>query len=232
MHPFTLPQDAIARAVANRGMAHVFGKLDPVRTALIVIDMQNYFVAPGYQGEVPTAREIVPAINRLAAAMRSAGGRVIWVQNSTNDTRQSWSVVHDHLMTPQRRERRWATMDESDAGFQLWPALDVQAGDDRIVKKRYSAFLQGASPIEAHLRGHDIDTLLFAGTATNVCCESSARDAMMLNFKTVMISDACAATSDEMHAASLLGFYAIFGDVLTVDEAIAGLGVAANQIAA
>ncbi len=232
MHRFTLPQDAIARAVANRGAAHVFGKLDPAHTALIVIDMQNYFVAPGYQGEVPMAREIVPAINRLAASMRAAGGRVVWVQNSTDDTRQSWSVVHDHLMTPERRERRWATMDESDPGFQLWPALDVQAGDDRIVKKRYSAFLQGASPIEPHLRGHGVDTLLFTGTATNVCCESSARDAMMLNFKVVMISDGCAANSDEMHAASLLGFYAIFGDVLTVDEAIAGLRVASIPTAA
>jgi len=227
MHPFTLPQEAIARAEANRGAAHVFGRLDPVHTALIVIDMQNYFVAPGYQGEVPMARKIVPAINRLAAAMRSAGGRVVWVQNSTNDTRQSWSVVHDHLMTPERRERRWATMDQSDPGFQLWHALDVQSGDDRIIKKRYSAFLQGASPIEAHLRDHGVDMLLFAGTATNICCESSARDAMMLNFKVAMVSDGCAASSDEMHAASLHGFYTIFGDVLTVDEAIAGLGVAA-----
>jgi ureidoacrylate peracid hydrolase len=232
MHPFALPQEAIRRAVVNRGAAHVFGKLNPARTALIVIDMQNYFVAPGYQGEVPMAREIVPAINRLAMAMRSAGGRVVWVQNSTNDTRQSWSVVHDHLMTPERRERRWATMDESDPGFELWPALDVHSGDDRIIKKRYSAFLQGASPIEAHLRGYGVDTLLFTGTATNVCCESSARDAMMLNFKVAMISDGCAATSDEMHAASLLGFYAIFGDVLTVDEAITGLDVGAIHAAA
>ena len=222
MHPFTLPEEAKLRSVANRGAEHVFGALDPARTALIIIDMQNYFVAPGYLGEVPMAREIVPAINRLAAATRTAGGRVVWVQNSTNDTRQSWSVVHDHLMTPERRERRWASMDEAAAGFLLWPALDVHVGDDRIVKKRYSAFLQGASPIEAHLRAHGIDTLLFAGTATNVCCESSARDAMMLNFKVAMLSDACAATSDEMHEASLLGFYAIFGDVLTVDEAIAG----------
>jgi nicotinamidase-related amidase len=227
MHPFVLPPAAIERAIAHRGAAHIFGALDPARTALIVIDMQNYFVAPGYLGEVPMARAIVPAINRLAAAMRDAGGRVVWVQNSANDTRHSWSVLYDHLMIPERREKRWATMNESDAGFQLWPALEVRAGDDRIVKKRYSAFLQGASPIEAHLWDHRIDTLLFAGTATNVCCESSARDAMMLNFKVAMISDACAANSDEAHAASLLGFYSIFGDVLTVDEAIAGLAAPA-----
>jgi ureidoacrylate peracid hydrolase len=215
MHPFTLPDEAKTRAIAHRGAEHVFGTLDPPRTALIVIDMQNYFVAPGYQGEVPMARAIVPAINRLAAALRAAGGHVVWVQNSTNDTRQSWSVVHDHLSTPERRDRRMVTMDESDAGFLLYPALDVRPEDDRVIKKRYSAFVQGSSSIEALLRQHGLDTLLFAGTATNVCCESSARDAMMLNYKVAMISDACAATSDAFHAASLLGFYSIFGDVMT-----------------
>lgn len=228
MHPFTLPDEAKARSMASRGAEHVFGTLDPARTALIVIDMQNYFVAPGYQGEVPMARAIVPAINRLAAAMRAAGSRVVWVQNSTTGTRQSWSVVHDSLATPERRDRRLATMDESDAGFLLYPALDVRPEDDRVVKKRYSAFVQGSSSIEALLRHHGIDMLLFTGTATNVCCESSARDAMMLNYKLAMISDGCAATSDAFHSASLVGFYYIFGDVLTVDEAIAGLGAPAK----
>jgi nicotinamidase-related amidase len=164
--------------------------------------------------------------------MRDRGGRIVWVQNSTNDTRHSWSVVHDHLMTPARSERRWATMNESDAGFELWPMLDVRAEDDRIIKKRYSAFIQGASRIEALLRDNGVDTVLFAGTATNVCCESSARDAMMLNFKVAMVSDACAATSDEAHAASLSCFYSIFGDVLTVNEAIAGLGASSARASA
>jgi ureidoacrylate peracid hydrolase len=63
-----------------------------------------------------------------------------------------------------------------------------------------------------HAQGYD--TVLITGTVTNVCCESSARDAMMLNFKTIMISDANAARSDEEHNATLGSFYAIFGDVL------------------
>jgi nicotinamidase-related amidase len=232
MHPFTLPAEAVARTIEHRGAAHVFGRLAPARTALVVIDMQNYFVAPGYMGEVPMARAIVPAINRLAGALRDAGGRIVWVQNSTNDTRQSWSVLHDEMMVPARRERRWTTMDESHPGFGLWPALDARPEDDRIVKKRYSAFIQGSSPIEGLLRGHGIDTLLVAGTATNICCESTARDAMMLNFRVAMISDACAAGTDAAHEASLLCFYSIFGDVLTADEAIAGLMATPNSAAA
>ena len=76
---------------------------------------------------------------------------------------------------------------------------------------------------EARLRSHGFDTLLIAGTATNVCCESSARDAMMLNFKVVMVSDALGALTDAAHSATLLTFYGYFGDVLTTDEAVASL---------
>ena len=71
--------------------------------------------------------------------------------------------------------------------------------------------------------GQGIDTLLIAGTKTNVCCESTARDAMMLDFKTVMLSDCCAALSDEEHRATLETMIQQFGDVMTLDEALAAL---------
>ena len=61
---------------------------------------------------------------------------------------------------------------------------------------------------------------LLTGTATNVCCESSARDAMMLNYKTIMISDACSASTDEQHSSSLNSFIINFGDVRTTDEVL------------
>lgn len=69
-----------------------------------------------------------------------------------------------------------------------------------------------------HARG--IDTVLIAGALTNVCCESSARDAMMLDYKVVMISDANATMTDAEHAASLNTFVMFFGDVLSTDEAM------------
>jgi nicotinamidase-related amidase len=71
--------------------------MEPRRSALLVIDMQNYFVKPGHQGEVPMARKIVPNINRLAAALRGRAG--VWIRNGTSGTRQSWSTYHDGLMT-------------------------------------------------------------------------------------------------------------------------------------
>jgi nicotinamidase-related amidase len=225
MHDFKLSDAAKALVTRYCGVPHVYAALDARRTAFVVIDMQNYFMAPGEQCEVPLARKIVPNVNRLAHAVRARGGHVVWVQTAASpESRQSWSVLHDTMMTPERRETRWTSVDPSGSGYLLWPELEVLPEDGRIVKYRFSAFIQGASPIEQYLRERGLDMLLIAGTATNVCCESSARDAMMLNFKVAMVSDALATYSDEAHAASLLTFYGIFGDVLTVDEAIAGLG--------
>ena len=62
--------------------------------------------------------------------------------------------------------------------------------------------------------------MLITGTVTNVCCESSARDAMMMNFKTLMVTDGNAAANDAEHNASLAAFYLTFGDVMTTDELI------------
>ena len=223
MHQLSIPADLVERVTRRAGRAHPFEVMVPQRTALVVIDMQNYFVAPGFQGEVAPARAIVATVNRLAAAVRAMGGHVVWIKNATNDTRESWSVFHDWLMTPDRRDRRYQTMDTGHDGHALWPELEPRPEDAQIVKKRFSAFIQGSSDIEAHLRARRIDNLLIAGTATNVCCESSARDAMMLNFKVTMVHDCLATYTDEEHNAALRAFYAIFGDVQSADEAIASL---------
>jgi nicotinamidase-related amidase len=223
MHKLSINPDAVAHVTARSGKAHPFDSLDARRTALLVIDLQNYFLKPGAQGETPTARAIVSAVNDLAAGLRSRGGHVVWIRNGTAGTRQSWSVFHECLMTPERQQRRYQQMDADGEGFEFWHALDIRPGDGQIEKKRFSAFIQGSSPIMEYLHSRGIDTVLVAGTATNVCCESTARDAMMLNFKTVMVSDALAARSDELHAASLTAFYSNFGDVQTAAEVLQSL---------
>jgi nicotinamidase-related amidase len=97
-----------------------------------------------------------------------------------------------------------------------------------IIKNRYSALIPGSSSLERVLRNLGIDTILIAGTKTNVCCEATARDAMMLDFKIVMVSDCCAALSDDEHQASLETIIQQFGDVLTRDEVIARLDGRSN----
>ena len=114
------------------------------------------------------------------------------------------------------------------------PTSRCSRDDEVVLKYRFSAFVQGASDLPQRLRAQGYDTVLITGTVTNVCCESSARDAMMLNFKTIMVSDANAARTDEEHNATLSTFYAIFGDVMDTDfliqrlEANAALRVAAE----
>lgn len=219
---------AISKANADRlqmrlGKLHPFDVIDPRKAALVVVDMQNYFVKQGHQSEVPAAREIVPNINRLAAELRRRGGHVVWVRNGTNDTRESWSNYHNYLQSRDRAERRLKSMDIGEDGYEYWHGNDIRPEDAQITKKRYSAFIQGSSDIERHLHERGIDTLLITGTATNVCCESTARDAMMLNFKVVMVADGLATHTDEEHNATLSNFYGQFGDVQTTDEVFESL---------
>ena len=223
MHKLAISPAVAARVKQRTGKLHPFDSLDARRTALLVIDLQNHFLKPGAQSETVTARAIVPAVNSLASELRTRGGHVVWIRNSTTGTRQSWSTFHQCLMTPERQKRRYKEMDKGGDGLKFWHALDIQPGDAKLAKKRFSAFIRGSSRVERHLRNRGIDTVLVTGTATNVCCESTARDAMMLNFKVVMVADALAARSDEIHNASLTNFYSNFGDVQTVSEVLGSL---------
>jgi ureidoacrylate peracid hydrolase len=219
MHVIDIPQSVVDRVVARRGTAHPFANLDPGRTALIVIDMQNGFMLPGVAHALcARAPEIVPNINRLAKGLRHVGGKVFWIQNTHLDsTIDDWSVMYENLL-PASRQKRIEAMSRGSLGHKLWAELDVRPEDEIVEKYRYSAFIQGSSDLPERLRAQGIDTVLIAGTVTNTCCESSARDAMMLNFKTVMVTDANAANNDQEHNAALIGFYLIFGDVMSTDE--------------
>jgi ureidoacrylate peracid hydrolase len=223
MHKIAISKATTERLQARLGKLHPFNAIEARKAALVVVDMQNYFVKQGHQSEIPAAREIVPNINRLAAELRRRGGHVVWVRNGTNDTRESWSNYHTYLQSPDRAERRLKSMEVGEDGYEYWHLNDIRPEDAQITKTRYSAFIQGSSNIERHLRDRGIDTLLVTGTATNVCCESTARDAMMLNFKVVMVADGLATHTDEEHNATLSSFYGQFGDVQTVDEVVQSL---------
>lgn len=102
----------------------------------------------------------------------------------------------------------------------VWKDLETSVQDILITKNRYSALIPGSSTLENMLRNYGVDTLLIAGTKTNVCCESTGRDAMMLDFKVVMVSDCCAALSEEEHQSTLETFIQQFGDVMTASEVV------------
>ena len=203
MHKVHIKPEHIERVVRRGGRVHSVESLDGPKTALVVVDMQLYFMGQGQPSECPEAREIVPNVNRLAEATRRAGGKVIWIQTvSGPESIDSWSVYYDR-MTPENSDKRVEGMSPGGSGFELWPELEVKDEDMVVPKIRYSAFMPPPSKLDAVLKKQAIDTVLITGVATCTCCESTARDAMMLNYRTLMVSDGNAAPNDDLHNASL-----------------------------
>jgi len=232
MHPYEVPASVKDRVVNRMGKLLAHDTIAAAHAALVVVDMQNYFCASGFPGEVPMSREIVPNVNRMAKAMRAAGGAAVWIQTTAIGAVEHWGNFQKRMLTPDLQQRRLACLDEASEGFDLFPSLEVLAGDLRVKKIKYSAFISGSSQLDAQLKSRGIDTLLIAGTVTNVCCESTARDAMMLDYKVIMLSDCNAARTDEEHAAALNTFMMFFGDVMTANEAIARLAAQSQKAGA
>jgi ureidoacrylate peracid hydrolase len=215
----------MARATERRGGLAVFDRLDSSRTAHIVVDLQNGFMAPGAVAEIATARDIVPNVNRISAALRQAGGLVVYIQNTIDaETIRSWSTYFEHFCTPERRARMIETFREGADGHALWPGLDVRPEDLRVKKYRFGAFAPGASRLHEILQERGVDTLIITGTASQVCCESTARDAMMLNYKVFFVADGNATYNDQEHEATLSAMAHTFCDVRPADEIIRLIG--------
>lgn len=170
----------------------------------------------------------MPNVNKLAAATRGAGGKVVWVKMCLEGQTEAWRVFFDG----DPRRATLAELTPGAHGFELYAGLDVRPEDAIVMKRRYSAFIQGSSDIDRVLREAGIDTVIIVGTLTNVCCESSARDAMMLNYRLVFVSDANAALSDAEHNATLGSILRVFGDVASTNETIQLLSAEGREQAA
>ncbi len=210
----------VERVKARQGVLHPYDTLDAATTAFVVVDLQKYYTQPGFQGECAPARGIFDNVNKLAAAMRAHGGKVVWIKTNADGADQFWSHHHRHMLTPERSARRLLELSASHEGFEMPDTLDVQESDLIVVKRCYSALAPGASELDAVLKAHGIRTVLIGGTVTNVCCESTARDAMMLDYATIMVDDALAAVTPYEHEHSLNNWMLFFGDVLTVNEVV------------
>ena len=199
----------------RRKKYHWFDRIDPQRTALIVIDMQNTFCEPGSPAEVPQSRGIIAPINAFSKELRKKGVPVIWVLhgNSQHGEKSDWELFFNNVVADDVKKRTIESLNPQKQ--KVWKDLTTSDEDITIMKNRYSALITGSSSLERTLRNLGIDTLLIAGTKTNICCESTARDAMMLDFKIVMVEDCCAALSDDEHQGALESIIQQFGDVRT-----------------
>ncbi len=217
--PHAVDHRAILERYADeRGrVRNIWDRIDPARTAHIVVDMQNGFMEQGAPVEVPEARNVVHEINRLSRAMRTAGGHIVFLRFTTpEDGPMAWPVFNERMGAGIAAHRNAFTPGAH--YWKLWPELAVEPQDAVVEKHRFSGFTPGTSDLDAHLKARGIDTLVISGTLTNCCCESTARDAMQLNYKVIMATDACAALSDEAHAGTLDSMALIFADLRSVEE--------------
>ena len=230
VHPVTVRQEIIDRVLARRGRHHLYDALDPSETAFIVIDMQNMFCEPGAPAEVPASRGICEPINRLCQELRDLGGLVIWVTSATTSAngKSDWEHFIRNFVAEDIQERTIEALQPGGHGEQVWQELVVEDVDLVIRKNRYSALTPGSSMLQSILSSHRIRNVLIGGTKTNICCESTTRDAMMLDYNVVMVEDCNAALSDEEHRAALENVIQQFGDVMTVDEVVAVLKTRRN----
>jgi ureidoacrylate peracid hydrolase len=190
-----------------------FFSIDPRRSALIIIDMQNAFVAEGAPFEIAGARAMIPDLERLITFARSHQMPIVWTQS---DHRPPFGGIMLKKF-PDIREKRvlWA----EDKTFQLYPRMiqpRLGPHEHVMLKHKFDAFFE--TDLDAVLRYHRIETIIVTGTATNACCESTARSAFMRDYQVAFPSDANATFDLAMHEASLKNVDLLFGRVMTVNE--------------
>ena len=208
------------RLLRIRGDLRIFKDLDPAKTALVIIDMQNAFLEPNGPIPVASAQEIVEPINRMAQGCRDLGVPVIWIRSHHPGNGDDWRHFFDHFVRPDRRESAAAHLSSDAHGSHFYSEMDVQDSDHIVIKNRYSCFVPGSSSLERLLRSMGRDTIIICGTKTNICVESTARDGMMIDFRVVVLQDATSTLSDQEHQASLNVLIQEFADILTVDEVL------------
>jgi ureidoacrylate peracid hydrolase len=212
-HPSGIPDQIVKKVVARRGRLHAYEKLDPARTALIVIDLDEGTVG---RDTCDTVQRIVSNVNAIANELRSRGGVVAWVLSRMEVMNPNFAAILGvDLATTYFNE-----MLADGPGSKLWHELQTKEGDLYATKSGASAFFPGKCDLQLQLQPRGIDTLLITGAVTNICCESSARDATELGYKVIMISDALSGHAHGLHEATLATFYRIFGDVRPSSEVV------------
>lgn len=161
--------------------------IEPGRTVLLIVDMTNDFLLPGALQECPGGRDIIEPLAGLADDCRTAGIPVIYTTHVHRPDGSDLGVMastFSHLVGPDGKPR--ALIDDT-PGVQVHDKLTPHAGETVIKKSRYSAFYGTA--LDEMLRQLTATTLIIGGVATNVCCESTARDAMFRDLKVIFLSD-------------------------------------------
>jgi ureidoacrylate peracid hydrolase len=213
--------------------------IDLRRTALVVVDMQNAFAAKGGMfdlagHDISGAAPAIEVNRRLLAAARGAGLAVVYLQMTYRaDLSDAGGPAspnyHKELGMVMMRDRPGLRLlVQNTWDWQIVEALKPEPSDHVVAKTRYSGFW--GTSLDSYLRGADIRHLLFTGIATNVCVESTARDAYFAEYWPILVEDAMNhAGPDFTRQATLWNFEHVFGWVTGSDPVIAALERKTNR---
>jgi nicotinamidase-related amidase len=211
VHPSgVIPQGLVDKVVARRGgRLHMYPTLDGPHTAFVLVDLDEDSCRRAQHDHL-----LYDPVNAVAAAVRAAGGTVAFVTTPIQSAETLAASLGSDLAAS------YHAAATSGAATRLAPRLDVRPDDLRAVKKRASAFFPGNCDLPDRLRDRGITHVLIGGLATNICCESSARDACELGYRVTMVSDALIGNEYGLHEASLATFFRMFGDVRPSHEVV------------
>jgi isochorismate hydrolase len=183
----------------------------PDTTALIVIDMQKYFLTPNEHAYLPAGVAVIPNVAKLRGAFRDRGMPVIY-------TRHGHEKKKDHA----QMGRWWADMlMASDPLADIVDELKPRIDEVVVRKHRYDAFWE--TGLREHLAERGVTHLVITGVMTHLCCETTARSAFMSDLEVVMTVDGTASCDDGMHLASLMAAAHGFAVPMTVGEVVSRL---------
>ncbi len=199
----------------------------PQRTALINVDLQECFVRDS-PVSAPDGPLVLEKLNRLAGVCRGAGITVIHVRLVLRPDGSNLGVLGE--TSPPARA---GILNEDARSAQLDRELVVREGDIILDKTRFGAFFR--TDLEQMLRARGIDTLIIGGVATNICCETTAREAMQRDFHVFFLSDGTATaaiggmSAAELQRASLATLGFLFAQIVTVQEMIEMIDAASHM---
>ncbi|MBV9453567.1 MAG: cysteine hydrolase [Rubrobacter sp.] len=194
-----------ARVEVPRYEMHEEVEVDPSKTALIVVDMQNDFVKKGGTLVVPDAEATIPKIKGLLALARGSGMKVIFTQDTHNEGDPEWEIWPEHV-----REDSW--------GWQIVDELRPLEDELVIRKVRYDAFY--GTHLDHFLRTWNMDTLILCGTVANICVHYTAASAALRWFKVTIPKDATSALEPFDLESSLRQTSFLFNGKITQSRAI------------
>ena len=212
-------------------------RMDPARTVLIIVDMENDFVKEGAAFEVPAGRDMLPRLKRLISFCRERGIDVIYtthVHRPDGSDMGRYADIYPAIADG-------SGLKDGTEGIEIYPEIAPEPGEIVLKKHRYSAFF--GTDLDIILRGLDTDIVIITGVTTENCCHATARDAMFHDYKVAFLSD-CTATlaypdlgygelsGEELHRTTLVALAFSTAHVMTAEECVAKVAAAEGEAAA